>query len=300
MTEQAMSIAPGRLWPSFYAGIGCLVASSMVAAFLSVRSGLGMGDIPAFVLWTLPFAVVVSALQAVLATRLRGLPTWATWFSLIVFGPVVAVAWTYVVGSILGPWFQTFSIPVLFCWLAGALAGLSVGPTAGGQLRTTEGLVACTVGVLACALLGMKSEELFASVVGDQRLEVVILKAEDASQPLGLDSSGEALLGGEGVEQLRAAGVTGRLKLSSAGTYGRGRKSARVVVVLQGGLQESVDLRQPDQRNVIYFQHDGVWRMYPPDAPTLARSILLRSASEARPGSYQVELVDRSRQGGGL
>ena len=34
-------------------------------------------------------------------------------------GILAGVLWTYAVGQLLGPWFDAFSLSLLFCWIAG-------------------------------------------------------------------------------------------------------------------------------------------------------------------------------------
>src|SRR5262245_30039925 len=187
-----------------YAALTCVSVSLGVAVFLSARAGLGLSEL-AIAFWSVPLAVVIGALQPVTGSRLRRASRLRIWLTLTVGGSLVAIVWTLAVAYVMGPWFQTAGVPVLFCWLAGALTGLVVGHTAKHQLTVGEGTVACALAVLASVAVAVKSEDLVAFATGDQTLDVVVLKASGVGS-FQVDSSMRSILGDDGVAQIQAAG----------------------------------------------------------------------------------------------
>lgn len=288
------------LWSSVSVALGTFLASTLIAAALGTRSGLGLSDLPAFAFWTGPFSVLVSVVHFFVAGRLRALPIWSILLAVVFLGVLVSLAWVQVVSTVLGPWFGTFGIPVSICWLGGAAAGLLSGLAASGAMGAPSWLISTAL-ILAVSLgLGMKADVIAAELAGEQKIDVMVLRVADSSGSLSLDERAARELGRDELSQLEAAGVRGRLELSGGGHYGQGRRSARIFLVISEAIEQRVALRMPAATTVIYVQSGKDWRMYPPNAPTLVRSIRIEPATATRTAYYVVELADGSEQGGGV
>ena len=152
---------------------------------------------------------------------------------------------------------------------------------------------------MACwAFYGPALVQSYQQVVYDQHLEVVFVRWRQGPEPLSVEGSRATQLTAEERAQLDAAGLTGRLTVGGGGTFGRGRHS-RAVIVMHSQVDSPVDLLQPDATKVIYIQDGKGWRMHPPDAPTLERTIRLQVATHTTAHTlYAVELVNGARSGG--
>jgi Sel1 repeat len=103
------------------------------------------------------------------------------------------------------------------------------------------------------------------------------------------------------MENLRAAGMTGRLKPTGGGG-GRSRlgPKARALIVLDHRITSEERLKQPRHTDIIYAQHETGWVVLPTNAPLLDRPIVL----SPQPGAPQftiagVQDVDGSITAGG-
>lgn len=150
--------------------------------------------------------------------------------------------------------------------------------------------------IIALSVVG--SEPLFIALSGDQRLELVFVRWEPSSEPLTVEKEYGPGLTSEERNQLSSIGLKGQLTVTGPGTFGMGKHS-RAVIVMQHEVESRFELAQPDGVEVIYVQHEKEWRMYPPIAPTLRRTIRFEP-DKRNPGAtlYMVELADGSAQGG--
>ena len=109
------------------------------------------------------------------------------------------------------------------------------------------------------------------------------------------------------IQQIKAAGVTGELSVYAAnGHYGSGKKS-HAIIIMQRPVAGAIELKEPDATSVVYIQGDHDWRIFPPDAHTLKRTIPLEPVAYDPnwPGAYPqtsvtVELSTGARQGFGV
>ncbi len=74
---------------------------------------------------------------------------------------------------------------------------------------------------------------------------------------------------------LQSLGLKGKLRAIGYGASGNAPYRARTLIVAQHQITESVDLPQPDDCEVIYYQVGDEWRKFPADAPTLKKRFRL-------------------------
>jgi len=279
----------------------CLVASLFVATITIVRnSGFGIGDLWAFLFWSIPFAVGIASMNFTkLFCRLHPL---LRYLVTMVVGMTAGILWTFFVRMLLGPWFAAFSFPVLFCWVAGGASGMiATGETAQRGLKVTDVILVGSICLLA--VVGMNP--LFVWLSNDQKLDVTFIKWTPGPDPLSMQHTedppnyyGAVSKEFDGLKEL---GLTGKLRVFSGGQFGAGNKQSRVIIVMQRQIDKpNIDLPQPDAVNVIYIQDENSnWRMYPPGAPTLQRSIRLEiPQNKGNITDYWIELASGARQGG--
>jgi hypothetical protein len=158
------------------------------------------------------------------------------------------------------------------------------------------------------AIVGLASTRL-----SDQELGLAALlwtpstSALVIQQPAEIHNIPSTSLSARDVQQIEAAGLTGKLSVYTANDrYGSGKKS-HVTIVMQRPVTDVVELKEPDGTSVVYIQGDHDWRMFPADAPTLKRTIRLEPVpyDPNWPGAYpqtsvMVELSTGARQGFGV
>ncbi len=294
--------SPQSRWqPVLTAAVVCLAFSVLVAvAQVILNRGFGAGDLLPLFLWSLPFAVIIALGKKKLMDSLRQLSLPLRYVLSVTVGIAGGVLWTYVVAFFLGAWFGAFSFPVLSCWIAGGASGMSVGNIYQGGKQSIIGELA--IAAVLCLGAVAVPKYLFDLSAKNQRLQVTAVKWQPGPEPLTAQQVFDFKLSNEDVARLESLGLTGHVTFAAgSGFVGRG-KSARVLIVMQRQLKESVELPQPDGVEVIYIQGEDGWKMYPSDAPTLQRAIRLW-ADEQDPTwatRYSIERADGSRQGGTL
>jgi hypothetical protein len=107
------------------------------------------------------------------------------------------------------------------------------------------------------------------------------------------------------IQQIEKTGITGSISVFNTPTsrftrYGSGKKS-HVTLIIQRPVTRPVELREPDATNVVYVQQADGWKMFPPNAHTLERTIRLEPLSDVPDQTdLTVELADGSREGFGV
>jgi hypothetical protein len=101
------------------AGVSYLVARILLAS----RNGFGSSDLPAFMYWTVMFAVLLSVLALAFAYLMRNFRTINRVWIAVLIGGVAGFGWTLLNLVMLGPWFGAWSFNVLYCWIAGGAFG---------------------------------------------------------------------------------------------------------------------------------------------------------------------------------
>lgn len=283
----------------------CFLASGLTAAtMIAINHGFGAGDMWSFLVWSLPFAALIGVSNLFLTRLYCRLLLPIRYPVAILLGAIAGALWTYLVALFLGAWFGAFSFPVLSCWIGGGAGAMVIaaGTCMGVKKKTAVVELLLVTAIIVIAAMG--TEPLFAWLSPDQRLEVVFVQWTPSSEHLsvkGIPSMAESpatTLTSKEVAQLEAMGLTGKLTITASSFQGTGKQS-RAVIVMHRQVESAVELAQPDATEVIYVQNGNEWKMYPPDAPTLKRAILLEPFKhDPRSTSYMVELADGAAQGG--
>ena len=104
--------------------IAVLVAFVVAFLLLAFNHWFGVEDLTAFGGWSLPFAFLVAVLSLAFARISKRRSRKFRYVVGALVGLVAGFGYTYGVALMLGPWFAAFSFPVLYCWMAGAVAGI--------------------------------------------------------------------------------------------------------------------------------------------------------------------------------
>ena len=100
--------------------------------------------------------------------------------------------------------------------------------------------------------------------------------------------------------RLQSLGIKGKLRVAGFGMSGDAPQRARTLIVAQHQIKEAVDLPQPDQCEIIYYQAGDEWRKFPADAPTLKKRFRLsRDPANENLTNIWTESSFGSRFGGG-
>ena len=74
---------------------------------------------------------------------------------------------------------------------------------------------------------------------------------------------------------LEALGLRGKLRVNGGGSSGEEPFTSRTLIVAQHPIKEPVDLPQPNNCEVIYYQVGDEWRKFPAEAPVLKKRFRL-------------------------
>jgi hypothetical protein len=74
---------------------------------------------------------------------------------------------------------------------------------------------------------------------------------------------------------LEALGLRGKVVASGCSCLGEEPYTSRTLIVAQHQIKEPVDLPQPNNCHVIYYQVGDDWRKFPADAPGLKKRVRL-------------------------
>jgi hypothetical protein len=101
-----------------YVAVGAtvtVVTASLIGAFCWVvfHDGFGMGDLLALALWSLPFGAVIGTACVVLRSAERPGRRALRVLVATAMGALFGLLWTLLMVRMMGPWFGTFSFPVL-------------------------------------------------------------------------------------------------------------------------------------------------------------------------------------------
>ena len=79
----------------------------------------------------------------------------------------------------------------------------------------------------------------------------------------------------EDFNRLQALGMKGKLRVVGYESAGSAPIKARTLIVAQHQIKEPVDLPQPNNCEIIYYQTDDGWRKFPEDAAVLKKRFRL-------------------------
>jgi hypothetical protein len=74
---------------------------------------------------------------------------------------------------------------------------------------------------------------------------------------------------------LVALGLRGKIRISGCGSSGEEPFTSRTLIVAQDSIKEPVDLPQPNNCEVIYYQIGDEWLKFPAEAPVLKKRFRL-------------------------
>jgi hypothetical protein len=275
------------------------VSISMAFTSVAISRGFGARDLLPFLTWTLAFAVIVSpAAQMLVYTFVKVSPL-PRFLLAGASGIVTGVLWTYAVAQLLGPWVGAFSLPVLFCWIAGGTSGM-ISALLYHESRGRTAMIAIPVILVSTLSALTLSKSLGVLPAGKPQVELLVIKWDPGPEPL---TSTEVLgltISKSDLEHLKAIGLTGEVMYSGSANYKEGQPG-RVIIVTQAPLSEPVNLPQPDGSDVIiYVQGESGWNRFPREAATSQRQIRLRNdrRGSSRSTLFSVERPDGSREGG--
>jgi hypothetical protein len=90
-----------------------LVALIEAGCWVAVYSGFGAGDLWALAFWSLPFGTIVGVAGVVVRRSMRPKVRVLRGFVAAAVGGLLGLLWTLLMAQMMGPWFGTFSFPVL-------------------------------------------------------------------------------------------------------------------------------------------------------------------------------------------
>ena len=277
-----------------------LIASFLVAILsLWMQSWFGVRDLYAFGFWTIPLLAIVFGLAPRLHTFFLKRSHIAANLLAFAFGFIAGFLWTLLVAIFLGPWFGTFSFPVIVCWIAGAIAGFCsiAGPINFNAYRRP--ILSVLISLILGVLFFFAYHPVGNVVRDDQELEVL----KFSWQPGDSLRFEYMIIGDERVNEsdstaLAKAGVRGTLTLVGIAIHGSGPR-AKAIIVLRQPVKSTITLQQPDRSTIAYVQTEqNSFRVYPPDAKTLQRVIELSPSSGHSGTDIMVELASGAMQGG--
>jgi hypothetical protein len=138
--------------------------------------------------------------------------------------------------------------------------------------------------------------------LSDQELGLSVLLWTPSASPLTIPEYPPNMrLSSVEIQQIKDAGITGKLSTYMAnGRYGSGKKS-HVTLIMQRPVNETIELKEPDATSVVYVQYGKSWKIFPPNAPTLERTIRIEPEfGEPSQSSVMVGLASGARQGFGV
>jgi hypothetical protein len=205
-------------------------------------------------------------------------------------------------------WLDTsdFKFQTASCWIATGALAMLVTLTR----RTPTVLVAVAV---LCVLVVVLPSPIFNFVTNNQELTVAFVipatPGVSAAKPPRVVSSGPSWLNTSGadaveahvLDALRKAGLPGQYRVAEIDRCGTGKKSLQIIV-LNPPVPAKALLPQPDGTELIYVSKPDGWRTIPAQAPTLGRTVEVRSLETGYRwmASYWIHAVARSGFGGAI
>lgn len=276
------------------------------AALVLILQRNGLAGVEEALLFT-PVAAATGAILALIARRLapllarierRALSLASYGAAALASGILASMA----LGFYQGPAAGAFSFPPLPPFVVGALAAYldlwlvaRRTPESGPAARALQ--VAALVGLVGLAPLGLLA--LLRAILPTEQLQVLVFVPR-----VGLQSDVGDVARFPGAEEaIRAAGLSGDMRLISSSAYGDGRERT---VILYLGKKPAYDVQIPLKAapaTVARVDGDAV-EVWPSDADNLPERFLIVDVDEAgAPGGtvqYYVDLEDGARNGGTL
>lgn len=86
----------------------------------------------------------------------------------------------------------------------------------------------------------------------------------------------------EDFNTLESLGLRGKLKPNGGGHLGEEPFTSRTIIVAERPITEPIDLPQPNNCEVVYYQVGNEWRKFPEDAPVLKKRFRLTPGPDNR------------------
>ncbi len=285
-----------RFW--LVCGVGIVLAALVLVLSRDVAAGL-----EETLLFT-PLAATIAAILALLARRLAPLIRRVTrpWPALLLHvcaGLASGLFAALVLQFFQAPWAGAFSFPPLLPFVSGALAAyldfwLLARRTATPSARDRALHLAALVFWTVLAPLALNAA--LRVILQPEKLQTLVFAA-GVGPGLGRDELDEYP---GAAEAIRAAGLSGDMRLISAGAYGEGFERT---VILYIGKTPEYDVQIPlKAAPTTVARVDGdLVEVWPPDAPNLPERFLIVQSSGADAGAdrlqYFVDSKDGSRKG---
>jgi hypothetical protein len=112
----------------------------------------------------------------------------------------------------------------------------------------------------------------------NQPSSLAIIQLIPGSDELEIEDAGlwfQSHLTADDFNHLQSLRLRGKLRAIGWGALGDAPYRARTLIVAQHQIKEAVDLPQPDECEVIYYQVGDEWRKFPADAPNLKKRFRL-------------------------
>ena len=90
-----------------------IVALIEAGCWVAVHGGFGAGDLYALAFWSLPFGGIIAIAGVALRSSMRPKVRVLRGFVVAAVGALLGLLWTLLMAQMMGPWFGTFSFPVL-------------------------------------------------------------------------------------------------------------------------------------------------------------------------------------------
>jgi hypothetical protein len=262
-----------------------LVGSSIVGYLAySDRPGPGWGrgifswsEVKFFIGWLPLLIYFLVYLGAVLFpfARLLGWLRAPRWLLRVFAGLFAGIA--ALVGVLASGWYIAISQYAAF---AGALSGMIYGavflprfsevppssPTSWKQWTVIASTIIACGAIVLYPLLPKQPERT------EQSLEVRFVRVVPGPGDFAADAKTGDLTPDE-LKLLKSLGLSGTLQFGMSENRGNESRGARAVIVFTGELHSRAELREPLRTHVVYIEQGDVWKMYPPNAPTIQNKI---------------------------
>ena len=130
--------------------------------------------------------------------------------------------------------------------------------------------------------------------------QIQLLSGPDQLQIENINLWQRFMLTRQDYDRLQSLGLRGLLRIVGYTCLGEAPYKARALLVAQSQITGLVDLPQPDECEVIYYQVGDVWRKFPKGAPVLKRRFRLSIDPEHKNCTYVfTESYFGSDSGGG-
>jgi hypothetical protein len=246
-----------------YATATGFFTAEMIALFAS-----GLEDQIAFLIFTTPWLLIVGASATALTKSTSPKHPIILSITLAAIGGFAGLLYTYLIATMMGPWFGAFGIPVALCWIAGS-ATAAFTPSALMNLRSTTAIRA----MIFCVVISFMLAFCVALIAQSGQVTVVVIRHIPGPNPPNLDiitnnNIYEASpLTPEEITQIRQHLNNGEIHMEGGLTFGPS-KPLKVVLVLQEPIHIKQLIQLPASGTVFVIQQTKDWLVTPTPNPS--------------------------------